>query len=265
MPYLEREETSIYYQTHTEKCSNDSSWVTLINGHGRTHSDFKQFIRSLNQAGYRCLSLDNRGVGNTKIHKEFSLHDIADDIVRLWQQLNIEQSHILGISMGGVIAQLIAIKYEEKLSSLTLVSTTNSKTWISKISDEPWGADLESIVSKLNHYFAPSFSEKNKLLISAMAKGIKNNIDNPDLMRGMQLQRNAINKIAENAYLSLFKRPMLIIHGSDDKIIRINAARDIKNNNPKAELIELQHVGHLILAEAAKTLYESYIKFLNTI
>ena len=83
---------SIYYETHGES----GDWVTLINGHTRTVRDFKMFTKKLIASGFRVLVADNRGAGETETSFPFTLEDIAEDIHDIWEELNIDKSHVLG-------------------------------------------------------------------------------------------------------------------------------------------------------------------------
>lgn len=263
MPYLTNDGQKIYYCANKIDAQIDREWVTLINGHGRTHTDFNNLIKLLNNNGFNCLTLDNRGVGKSVSSASFSLTAMAEDIERIWRELGIKNTHIIGISMGGIIAQLTAIKYPSQIKTIALISTTNSKKWISSISSESWGNNIDDVKSKMKYYFSPDFIEKNKLLVNAIAKEMLRKLSDQEKSHGLALQRKAMEQISDHPGSHTFNKPMLIMHGIEDQIIDIGAARSIKDQNKHADLIELKGVGHLLLAECAQTFYQHYLGFLK--
>ncbi len=74
---------------------------------------------------FKTIIFDNRGAGRTdKPDIEYSIKMMADDTVGLMDALNFKRAHILGLSMGGMIAQEIAFNYPEKVEKLVLCSTS---------------------------------------------------------------------------------------------------------------------------------------------
>ena len=180
---------SIYYETHGES----GDWVTLINGHTRTIRDFKMFTKKLIASGFRVLVADNRGAGETETSFPFTLEDIAEDIHDIWEELNIDKSHVLGISMGGMISQILASEYQSKVKSLILISSSANDSFLTDIASSDWGDKQESIEKKLSNYFAKDFYRNNKLLVASMAKVMLKK-QSGGFDEGAYLQRQAINE-----------------------------------------------------------------------
>ncbi|MCJ7672721.1 MAG: alpha/beta hydrolase [Acidimicrobiia bacterium] len=73
---------------------------------------------------FRCLAVDNRGAGGSVgAPHPFSLEQMADDAVAVLDAEGIEQAHVMGASMGGAIAQIIAVRHPERVQSLVLACT----------------------------------------------------------------------------------------------------------------------------------------------
>jgi 3-oxoadipate enol-lactonase len=73
---------------------------------------------------YRTIAVDNRGAGRSdKPHGAYSLEQMADDAIAVLDAVGIERAHIVGASMGGAIAQLVALHHEDRVRSLTLACT----------------------------------------------------------------------------------------------------------------------------------------------
>jgi pimeloyl-ACP methyl ester carboxylesterase len=252
------EKKEIYYLT----VKNSGPWVTLINGHARTHLDFKNLSKKLEAAGFSVLLLDNRGCGKSFTQEDFTIDDMADDVESLWSKLGIQESYLLGISMGGLIAQRIAITSRVP-KALVLTSTTASQHHY-RIPFFEWAPSLDLVREQLRPYFAPIFYEKNALLVTAMAKQLLSSEDSDQKAQIMR-QRKAIQIFKfEEIDPSLIKIPTLVIHGEKDGVISVEAAIDIASRINGS----LRHIypdtGHLILAEKPSEFYSDVISFFTS-
>ncbi len=261
MSMLERQNAKIFYETAGEH----GSWVTLINGHTRTSKDFKLLVKHLVSCGHRVLTLDNRGAGQTETSSPFTMEDLAHDVIALWDHLEIEQSHLLGISMGGMIAQLLTAQYPERVKRLILVSTAARKKWIDSMAEAGWGNTLDSVKEKLTYYFAPSFIAKNKLLVEAMAKQILKEIETGRFAEAAKAQREAMAHFEGFTYLSRILAETLIIHGREDRVMAPEAARELHEHIRYSRTEIIDGAGHLLLAEAPKELYSLVSDFVEEI
>ncbi len=258
MPTLQVANAEIYFETHGEK----GPWITLINGHTRSSKDFKLLARNLVDAGFQCLIFDNRGSGSTKVHGDFTARDMVNDVYALWEKIGIRSCFVAGISMGGMLSEIIAS--ERDLHGLVLISTSAGQHNLNPISFGEWGTTLESVAERMSYYFPPSFAVRNKLLIDAMNKQILNAVLNEGFGEKAKAQRKAVEGIDNRLVLEKIKCPTLIIHGSEDRIIEAEVAYELENLIPKAELKLIEGAGHLLLAEDSKGLAKSIISFCQT-
>ena len=265
MPYLDRPQARIFYQYFPASETSNQPCLTLINGHTRSHKDFKMMIKFFNNQGYDCLALDNRGSGSSEIIGPFKFNDLVEDIHQLWQKLTISQSHVLGISMGGMIAQVLAVEYPSYVRSLSLVSTCANPKWISGVGEKSWGNSLDDVYEKMTLYFAPDFVERNKLLVQSMAKQIWKGVQEGDFSVGAQRQREAMKDLDISDAIERIKCPCQIMHGNLDQIIHPDAAQELHERIPNSQLVLLNNVGHLLLAEGAKDLYERTLGFIESL
>lgn len=98
--------------------------ILLINGLADTLETWDFQVPALLAAGYRVLRFDNRGIGaSAKPAGPYSAELLADDAKALADSLGLTRYHVMGVSMGGMIAQRFALKYPEPVISLTLAST----------------------------------------------------------------------------------------------------------------------------------------------
>ncbi len=260
MPLLEIAAGKIHYEVWQDPTA--TGWVTLLGGHTRTTSDFKIFAEKIRRKHFNVLAIDFRGFGQTQMPSPFTLADLACDVVAVWQALAVDKSHVLGISMGGMVAQELCREHLDRLASLTLVSTMPDIRFFS-VSDQEWPKSLDLIQEKLRYYFAPQFYAQNKLLLEAMAKGIERTIRDGDFLVQAKAQRLAIQDfIALTPSPSYQALPCLVIHGEEDLIASKDAASAFVDIFPEAEIHLLPKVGHLILAEDNASLLRLFSNFL---
>ena len=113
--------------------------------------------------------------------------DIVRDVVDLWDMLGVTRSHVLGISMGGYIAQALALSQESRLQSLCLVSTSSGAKGFPERFE--WPQDSVEILKHLEKFFHSNFVVKNLLMIQAMAKQIANHNKEGEFNRKAKAQQ----------------------------------------------------------------------------
>jgi pimeloyl-ACP methyl ester carboxylesterase len=260
MPILNRGEADIYYEDNGDGARGV---VTLVNGHTRSIGDFKLLGANLVDRGWRVLAIDNRGAGKTVYKGGFTIEMMADDVVAVWDSLDVPKSSLLGISMGGFISQVLASRYPTRINRLILVSTTDDRSTI-KRSEKPWTNNLDEIEEKLAPFFAPAFLERNKLLIKAMAKQILKAMDEGQFNARSQAQREATMNFDGGLLLDKITADTLIVHGEEDQIISVEGAKSLAQKIPRCQLAFIPGGGHLLLAEKPRELYGLVGEFLDS-
>jgi pimeloyl-ACP methyl ester carboxylesterase len=133
MPTIKVGDISIYYEVHGE-----GEPLLLISGLGRDLTAW-MFQTPEFSKKYRVIAFDNRGIGRTDApDMPYSTEMMANDTVGLMNALSIEETHILGLSMGGQIAQYLAFKYPKRVRSLILADTAASPHSLSKHVINTW-------------------------------------------------------------------------------------------------------------------------------
>lgn len=258
MPFFNRPNANIYFEYDEQK---NAPWIILLNGYSRSLSDFRLLRKRLASQHISVLTLDHRGSGQTENEGPFSLLDMAEDVLALKSELGIEKSHLLGISMGGIIAQIACGLSPSSILSLCLVSTLNRSQHYQNLRKD-WPNEYEKIVAFLRPYFAPSFVEKNQLLIQAMAKNIEKNLKETSFREKAKGQQQALLAIDEFLPRRIDLKT-LIIHGDEDLIISVNSVADLVQFLPHARVEILKDCGHLILAEKAESFFSLLSAFLK--
>lgn len=257
MPYLDRGTARVYYELFPAAGSH-RGWVTLVNGHARSSSDFRAFGKFLSENGISALTFDNRGAGKTS-SPEFSFGEMLDDVEALWKEQRIDRTHLLGISYGGVISMNLASRSPNRVQSLVLASTTCESKYLGgrRLAELP----LEERTVEMGKYFGSSFGEKNPVLFKSLVKTMAQGFEDPEFIASARQQRAALDSFDFRSKLPAIKCPCLILHGTDDKVIPAQSAQELHAAISDSVLELWDGVGHLFLAESPKRFYETSLDF----
>ena len=262
MPYCDLKNVKLHY----ELFPGDRELVTLVSGHMRTLRDFYSLAKFLVKNQHSVLVLDNRGVGLTECSLDFSLDDLAGDILALWQEVGVRRSHIVGFSMGGLVAQVLARSRPEQLISMTLVSSFS----LSRISEKSaaslaeWPSTVDEIESFLGGYVSERFVDRNQPLIKAMARQIHREIFASNFLSRAKAQRNAI---VQYRFFERVPNPEIlrnlrvqIVHGGQDTIVPPKESEYLAAEYDQPRKVDFSEDGHLLLAENPTKLFGVILK-----
>jgi pimeloyl-ACP methyl ester carboxylesterase len=119
MPKVDAGGSELYYER-----SGSGEPLLLIQGMSATHRAWGQEFLAPLQESFECIVFDNRGMGlSGEAQMPFSIADMAGDVAALLDALQLEWAHVLGISMGGMVAQELALAHPERIRSLSLGAT----------------------------------------------------------------------------------------------------------------------------------------------
>jgi pimeloyl-ACP methyl ester carboxylesterase len=125
----------------------------MVQGFGGGHRGWFFQTRAFKKY-FQVIIFDNRGIGRSdKAPGQYTVRDLADEAIGLMDYLHIDKAHILGMSMGGMVAQELAINYPDRLKKLVLVCTTTGDDDISEINPEllkALGGKQDSVEPDLN-------------------------------------------------------------------------------------------------------------------
>jgi pimeloyl-ACP methyl ester carboxylesterase len=259
MPFLERGTTKLYFEREGDMLGPA---VTLLNGYSRSSTDFRSLAKFLGSNGYQVIRVDNRGAGKTENAPGFSVSDMASDVVALWQECGIAQSHLLGISYGGVLSLLIASQHQALVKSLLLVSTTPSSFFLGLDNDLSSQAP-DQVVANFTRYFSEKFARENPILFKSLVKETSKAFVDPVLRARSAQQRAALKVFDFTALLHAIRCPTLILHGEVDGVVTPEAADVMHRAIKQSELELVPEIGHLFLAESPKFFYDRVLKFLQ--
>lgn len=241
---------------------------------------------------YQVILFDNRGAGNTdKPDSEYSIEIMADDASGLLRTLGIGPVHVLGISLGGFIAQELALRHPDLVKSLSLVSTNSGpgkramrnsqhvngifKLWgilpgtfeMGGKASVPLGFEYgitkeDRIRYGLSIAFTPEYHRQHPEEIERIVGW---RLENPQpgyawtrqLMAGMSFDSSGR---AENIHA-----PALVLNGTEDKIVTPESARELAGSIPDSRYIEIEGSGHLLFIERSDEFNDTVMGFLNEV
>lgn len=225
--------------------------LLLIQGMSGTHAAWGAPFRSTLEAEFDCVVFDNRGVGfSGDVTEPFTIAEMAADAVALLDALEIGSAHVLGISMGGMIAQELALAHPTRLRSLTLGCSYCGGPG-SQLMDP---ADFQGLVEAMasgdqNRVFramyelnlSPGFRAEESRFpeFVAMAEAV------PVPRRTVELQLQAILGHDTSARLPGLALPTLVIHGTVDRVLGYPNGPLIASLIPGSRLETLDEVGHM--------------------
>ena len=266
MPTVKVRDINIYYETHGE-----GEPLVLIMGYGGNSRWWYPQIPGLSQE-YRVIAFDNRGTGQSdKPDIPYTMEMMADDTAGLLEAIGIDNAHVYGVSMGGMIAQELALRYRDKVISLILGCTTpgGANAMLPDAEAMTLLFDMERIQrltpeeaakEVLPFMYSQEFIDKNQELMVEMITAM---LEYPTPLHGYQRQGEAI--MAHDTYdrLPQTKAPTLVISGSADRLVPVENSRIIASKIPGAQLIILEGMGHGFITEALEEANKAILDFLG--
>ena len=242
--------------------------LLLIMGMGANTTDWEPLIPDLSQ-GQKLIAFDNRVSGRSdKPGGPLTMELFADDAVALLDTLGIEKAHIFGVSMGGMIAQELALRYPERLLTLILGATMCGGShaipppmdrileWINTGNLPPAKAATDCLPFLYSQKF---IDQKKSYLIKSSLRTSHLRIPKHDIYR----QLKAITHFDSYDRLPQIQVPTLVLTGNADLIVPAENSRILTNQIPEAELIVFEGIGHGFLVEVSAKVNSAVIDFLR--
>ena len=199
---------------------------------------------------FRLIRFDNKGAGKSDKPKgPYSIRDMAAETMGLLDNLGIDQASFLGLSLGGFIAQEIAINYPHRVTKLVLSNTLACWDNDSGLSTEAMkllekrSAGLARM-KFLTAWFRLTLRSPFRRLTSFLTTMLKSNKASQD---GYQAQMEAAAKHNTFDRLHLIKAPTLVIVGTDDRLIRPSSSDVLATKIPHAKLVKIANGSHRLL------------------
>jgi pimeloyl-ACP methyl ester carboxylesterase len=225
---------------------------------------------------YRVVTFDNRGVGKSdKPTGPYSIKMMADDTVGLMNHLGIEKAHVLGVSMGGMIAQELAINYPERVLRLVLSGTFARRDDSSGLSpelyqalgyDEGYSDDDLRNTPIIKQVGASVYLALNKRLYKIIALLLMPLIKFQIRLMGttgILGQQEALLGHDTADRLGIIKAPTLVITGSKDRVFKPSSSEVIAELIPNARLVKVDGGSHSFPMEMRSRFNKEVLDFLK--
>lgn len=245
-------DVELYYETFG---SGDDPTLLLVNGLGSQCTNFDEAWCALLAAeGYQVVRFDNRDTGlSTKLDgTEYLLSDMAADAVAVLDAVGVAKAHVMGLSMGGMIVQTLAIEHPERLLSMTSVMSRTGEAEYGQSTPEalafllaPPAASREEYIERqveAQHVYGSKEEwlddDENRIRAAAA-------YDRCFCPAGVGRQMHAVVNSGSRAdLLPLVALPVLVLHGSQDRLIAPSGGRRTAELIPGARYEEIEGMGH---------------------
>lgn len=238
-------------------------------------------VEGLVKAGFRVVRLDNRDCGlssrvtegphvpipaamarsmmGLEVHAPYDLADMAADVTGLMDALGIEKAHVVGASLGGMIAQVMAARVPRRVASLVSIMSGSGNPFVSVSRPRALGAilhrperpgEVDSVTDYLVHVMqvigSSRYPPEPKALRAHCERVARRGYDSHGIARQMLAMLSSGDRREE---LARIRVPTLVIHGTDDPLIPKAAGREVARLVPGAKLLEFDGMGHDLPAE----------------
>ena len=244
------------------------------------------FCQAIAAQGRWVIRFDNRDVGlSTKFDDAgipdvmsliqgkptdtpYKLKDMADDAVGLLDELGIKKADVVGVSMGGMIAQTMAIHHPDRVRTLTSIMSSTGNPTLPQPKPEAMAVLLAPPVSNRDDYITNSLESArvlhgpvyplNEDYVRGYAELSYDRCYNP---QGFTRQLGAImTSGSRNEDLGKVKIPTLVIHGDVDPLVPVEGGKDTANSIPDAKLVIIEGMGHSFPTEVVPKILQELLQ-----
>ena len=252
-------------------------------------------VQALVDAGFRVIRMDNRDIGLSQkfdhlgkpnlvwasikyklglaVKSPYSLHDMAADALAVLDVLQVDKAHVVGVSMGGMIAQRVALAAPARVLSLTSIMSSSGARGLPQaepgvmrvLLSRPAGSDADSVI---NHYVrlfkaigSPGFPVDDNELRERIALAVKRSFHPAGVLRQMAAIVADSRRATELAGLRV---STLVVHGKADPLVPFACGEDTAKRIPGASLVGIDGMGHDLPSGVVERVLAPLIPHLQT-
>ncbi|MDP6946438.1 MAG: alpha/beta fold hydrolase, partial [Myxococcota bacterium] len=247
----------------------DGPPVVLVHGLGFSRRDWGGQVSALVAAGHQVVSFDLRGFGDSELPSEpYDIATLATDVVAVHEALALGPVHLVGHSLGGMVALQVALDHPERVRSLVLASTSchNGRrasalgrlaASISRVGYQTAMADPE-ITAQIDA-LVPEMLGYVPMIMAALEKIAAE----PDEARALAWQATVDFSLLDRVHG--IAHPSLVVHGDADRIIPFSAGERLSEALPDCRWLAVEDAGHGLPITHAQPLNASMIAFITTL
>ena len=256
MPYALHDDAELYYETFG---FDADPALLLVNGLGSQCINFRvEWVERFVAAGFFVIRFDNRDVGLSTGFDDagtaaaaYTLEDMADDAVAVLDAADVGRAHVLGLSMGGMIVQLLAIHHADRLRSVTSMMSTTGDPDVGLPSPDafehlvsPSPADREGYLrhqlTSIRTWGSPAAYDEAWIRMTN-----EEAYDRAFHPSGQDRQILAVRAAeSRTEALGAVRVPMLVLHGDQDRLVDPSGGRRTADAVPGARFELIEGLGH---------------------
>lgn len=249
----------------------DDSPIVLIMGLGAQMIAWPdELCRLLADAGYFVVRFDNRDAGlsshlrdrgaptpvavlTRRSRPPYSIDDMADDTAELLRALDVAPAHVVGASMGGFIAQALALRHPEKVRSLSLIMTSTGSRLVghprlsvaARLTRRRPELDREAAINSVVETFrligSPGYPFDEARMRDLAGRSYDRAYDPGGVLRQLAAVATQPDR---SRRLSALGVPTVVIHGMDDPLVAVSGGRALAKSIPGARFVGFPGMGH---------------------
>ena len=255
---------TISYRLQEPKFINEKT-QTLVFLHGFNGSSKSWYYQFTHFDTHKIISIDAPGFGASSVHQG-GIPEFADEVAQLLEHLGIEAAIIVGHSMGGMLAQLLASQFSKCCIGLVLSCTHKGRA---KSSKEPLSQEIRQRMNDRVNLNDEDFGSLriDRMLSSTPSDCVRSflvSIAGDIRLEGIKWGGSAIQYLDTTSYLSTLTLPMLILSADNDIVVKPEALEALIASLPTARHEEMAGVGHAPYCEDAEKFNQILEKFVAT-
>ena len=251
-------------------------------------------VQGLEDAGYRVIRFDNRDVGlSTRMDAAgkpnqmwaslqyklgftpaapYSLSDMAADAIGVLDALGVRQAHVVGVSMGGMIAQRVALAVPQRVLSLTSIMSSSGakglpgptpevlRAMLSRPTGSSKAAVIEHSLALFRAIGSPAFPLPEADLRARITRGVERAFYPVGTLRQMVA---VVSDHARAALLGRIASPTLVVHGTADPLVPLACGQDTARRIPGAKLVTIDGMGHDLPPEPVRRILAALLSHIT--
>ena len=268
--------TPIYFELFSPEADSAGPPVLLVMGLGANGRLWAPVVRRLLAAGYEVIVVDNRGCGRSSTPwRPWTTRTMASDAVAVLDELGVERAHVSGASLGGMVAQELALEFPERVSTLVLGCTTGGLPRLDLVPRRGLLRIFEATLRSLRPGDDPDQRVKDFLSTAASEDFVARcrpgdeawatvaaMLEDPTSQRGLAMQLLASARHSSWSRLPRLTMPVQVHHGTEDRLMPFAAGRELARRIPDAQFVAYDGAGHALILERPEEARERVLTFL---
>jgi pimeloyl-ACP methyl ester carboxylesterase len=242
--------------------------MLLIMGLGATHEWWHRLRPVLGQR-FRTIAFDNRGAGRSDVPPApYSIAQIADDAAAVLDAAGVASAHILGVSMGGYIAQELALRHPERVRSLVLGCTScGGRDAVPADAEVRAALTARASMTREQAMWAMApytfdASTPREVIAGEFRRRLATTMTNDGFFAQLQAIRDWPGALSRLPALAV---PTLVIHGDTDRLVPPENAAILARAIPNAQLVMLPHASHIFFTDQFAASCDALIAFFDKV